>query len=90
VAATPIGVDQEVEIAGTKMAFRTAMSRNIAPASCAGLPGLVLGAGYTGHGLPVGLEFDAPAGRDRDLLALGRTLEAILPRRQPPPPRAAG
>jgi mandelamide amidase len=90
VAATPIGPDQEVEIGGRAVPFRTAMSRNIAPGSCAGLPGLVLCAGYTRDGLPVGIELDGPAGSDRDLLALGRTLEAILPQRQPPPALRAG
>ncbi|HVR70354.1 MAG TPA: amidase family protein [Vicinamibacteria bacterium] len=78
VPATPIGQDQDVEIAGQKVPFRTAMSRNIAPGSCAGLPGLVLCAGVTRDGLPVGIEFDGPAGSDRELLALGRALERVL------------
>lgn len=78
VAATPIGQDQEVEIGGRTVPFRTAMSRNIAPGSCAGLPGLVLCAGVTRQGLPVGLELDGPAGTDRALLAVGETLERIL------------
>jgi mandelamide amidase len=80
VPATPIGEDQEVVIAGQRVPFRTAMSRNIAPGSCAGLPGLVLCAGLTREGLPVGVELDGPAGSDRDLLALGQTLEGILGR----------
>jgi len=78
VPATPIGQDQEVEIDGRSVPFRTAMSRNIAPGSCAGLPGLVLCAGLTRQGLPVGLELDGPAGTDRALLAVGETLERIL------------
>jgi mandelamide amidase len=78
VAATPIGQDQEVEVGGKKVPFKLAMSRNVAPASCAGLPALVLCAGLTRQGLPVGIEFDGPAGADRDLLALGITLERIL------------
>jgi mandelamide amidase len=88
VAATPIGPDQEVDIGGRAVPFRTAMSRNVAPGSCAGLPGLVLCAGYTRDGLPVGIELDGPAGSDRDLLALGLALEAILPRSKPPAFRA--
>jgi mandelamide amidase len=90
VAATPIGQDQEVAIGGLAVPFRTAMSRNIAPGSCAGLPGLVLCAGFTREGLPVGIEIDGPAGRDREILALGRTLEAILPPRVPPPASTSG
>jgi Asp-tRNA(Asn)/Glu-tRNA(Gln) amidotransferase A subunit family amidase len=85
VPATPIGQDQEVEVGGKKMPFRTAMARNIAPASCAGLPGLVLCAGLTRDGLPVGIEFAGPAGSDRDLLALGQTLESIIGRPPAPP-----
>jgi mandelamide amidase len=42
----------------------------------------VLPAGLTRDGLPVGLELAGPAGTDRELLALGRTLEEIL---GPPP-----
>jgi mandelamide amidase len=84
VPATPIGQEVEVEIRGATVPFRTAMSRNIAPASCAGLPGLVSCAGLTKGGLPVGIELDAPAGADRALLALGLALEPILGR--PPAP----
>lgn len=83
--APSIGEELEVEIGGRRLPLRTAMARNIAPASCAGLPGLVLFAGLTRDGLPVGVEFDGPAGTDRDLLALGQTLESIIGR--PPAPR---
>ena len=78
VPAPPIGQDMEVEINGKKVPFFVAMSRNIAPASTAGIPGLVLPAGLTKEGLPVALEFDAPVGRDRELLALGLALEQAL------------
>jgi Asp-tRNA(Asn)/Glu-tRNA(Gln) amidotransferase A subunit family amidase len=78
VPPTPIGKDQEVEIGGEKVPFFVAMSRNIAPGSGAGIPGLVLPAGLTKAGLPVGVEFDGPSGSDRDLLALGVTLERAL------------
>jgi mandelamide amidase len=54
------------------------MSRNIAPGSTAGIPGLVAPAGLTRDGLPVGIELDAPQGTDRGLLALGRAVEGIL------------
>jgi indoleacetamide hydrolase len=84
VPATPIGRDQEVEIGGRKVPFRTAMSRNIAPGSCAGLPGLVLCAGRTRDGLPVGIELDGPVGSDRELLALGLALEPVILRAAPP------
>ena len=89
VPATPIGEDQEVVIGGEKVPLRTAMSRNVAPGSCAGLPCLVLCAGFTRDGLPVGVEFDGPAGTDRELLALGQTLEGILGRPATPTKRHA-
>jgi mandelamide amidase len=42
------------------------------------MAGLVLPAGMTANGLPVGLEFDAMTGSDRSLLALGLSLEKVL------------
>lgn len=75
----PIGEDAEVEIGGQKVPLVVAMGRNIAIGSCGGLPGLVLPAGMTASGLPVGIEFDGPAGSDRELLALGMAIERILP-----------
>jgi len=72
-----IGEDVEVSIGGKKVAFETAVARNIAPGSTAGLPGLVLAAGTVG-GLPIALEFDGQAGSDRSLLALGLNVERVL------------
>ncbi len=46
--------------------------------NCASLPGLVLPGGLTTDGLPVGIEFDAPIGKDRELLGLGFALEKAL------------
>jgi indoleacetamide hydrolase len=77
--------DMEVQVRGRKMPFDQAISRNIAPGSTAGLPGLVLPAGLT-SGLPIALEFDGASGSDRALLALGLALEEVLGRLPPPPP----
>ena len=79
VPATPIGADSMVPIAGRPVPFPEAMGRNIATGSTAGLPGLVIPAGLAG-GLPVGLEFDGPAGSDRAILAIGLAAEAVLGR----------
>lgn len=87
IPAAIIADDVEVTIREKKVSFETAVSRNIAPASTAGLPGLVLPAGMTRAGLPVGLEFDSPAGNDRSLLALGLSAERVLGRI--PAPRLA-
>ena len=43
--------------------------------SAAGIPSLVVPAGLTHDGLPVGLSFDGPAGSDQRLLAIGAAFE---------------
>jgi indoleacetamide hydrolase len=78
VTAPRIGEESQVLIGGRPVPFDDAVARNIAPGSTAGLPGLVLPAGIAKDGLPVSLEFDGPAGTDRELLALGLAVEALL------------
>jgi len=80
VPAPRIGEETTVEVRGRPLPFETAVARNIAPGSTAGLPGLVLPVGLTHGGLPVAMEFDAPAGADRALLALGLSAERVLGR----------
>ena len=75
-----IGEDQEVSIGGKKVSFETAVARNIAPGSTAGLPGLVLPAALTADGLPIAVELDGPAGTDRAVLALGLSVQRVLGR----------
>jgi indoleacetamide hydrolase len=82
--APRIGEDGELRIGGQVVPFAVAISRNIAPGSTVGLPGLVLPAGVAADGLPVALEFDAPPGADRSLLALGLSAEAALGPIAPP------
>jgi indoleacetamide hydrolase len=77
--------DMYVEVGGRRMLFDDAISRNIAPGSTAGLPGLILPGGLTAAGLPVALELDGPPGTDRRLLTLGLALETALGRLPPPP-----
>jgi len=89
VAAPRIGEETTLLIRGRPVPFDAAVARNIAPASTAGIPGLVLPAGLTEGGLPVALEFDAAAGTDRALLALGASLERALGPLPAPPVRAA-
>ncbi|MFL6602763.1 MAG: amidase family protein [Steroidobacteraceae bacterium] len=74
----PIGAEETVDIGARKVPFFTMAGRNIAPGSTAGLPGLVLPAGLTTEGLPVGIEFDGPAASDRALLAMGVGIERAL------------
>ena len=80
VAAPRIGEETTLDIGGHAVPFEDAVARNIAPGSTAGLPGLVLPAGLTAGGLPVALEFDAPASTDRALLSVGAPLEQALGR----------
>ena len=83
--ATVIGQDDSVDIRGVAVPFQTAISRNIAPGSSTGLPGLVLPAGLTRDTrLPVAIELDGPVGEDRELLAVGMAIEALLEPLPPP------
>lgn len=76
--APPLGDNLEIQIGGAKVPIRTVMARNTALGSCASLASLVLPAGMTSRGLPVGLEFAAPPGSDRELLSLGLAIEKAL------------
>jgi mandelamide amidase len=54
------------------------LARNTVPASGAGLPGISIPVGLTGHGLPVGIEIDGAHGQDRELLDLARRVESVF------------
>ena len=75
---------------GPRMDSATAYVKLTSPSSCAGLPGLVIPAGITADGLPVGLEIDGPVGSDDRLLGLGLSVEKLLGQLPPPtlPPTA--
>jgi len=73
-----IGEEVEADIDTRKVPLSTALVRNVALGNCAGMASLVMPAGLTSDGLPVGLEFDALPGQDRNLLALGLSLEDAL------------
>lgn len=76
--APPIGDNLEFEIRGERVSIRTVMSRNTSLGSVASLCSVVLPAGLSPDGLPVGMEFAGRSGADRELLALGLSLEGVL------------
>jgi indoleacetamide hydrolase len=78
VPSVKIGEETEVEIGGQKVPMAGAMARNCALGSCASMASLVLPAGLTSNGLPVGMEFAGLSGTDREILALGLSLEKVL------------
>jgi len=63
---------------GSKEVTDIFLSRNTHPSSSGGVPGITLPMGLNSEGLPLGLEIDAAAGRDRDLLDLTRVIERIV------------
>jgi Asp-tRNA(Asn)/Glu-tRNA(Gln) amidotransferase A subunit family amidase len=78
IPAHEIGENGSVTVRGQLVSGTTTMGRNVSPGSCASLASLVVPAGLTRAGLPVGLEFDALPGTDRRLLALGLAVERVL------------
>ena len=77
--AARIGEDDTVELEGETVPTFPTFIHNTDPGSIAGVPGISVPAGLSRAGLPVGIELDGPAGRDRHLLAVARALEADLP-----------
>jgi indoleacetamide hydrolase len=84
IPAFPQGDAQQVQIGGRVIDLFTAIGRQVGLGSCAGLACLVLPSGTTRTGLPVGVEFDGLPGTDRQLLALGLSLEQALGHIRPP------
>lgn len=76
--AAKIGEESTLAIAGKNRSINLVYGRAPTLGSAAGACSLVLPAGLTAEGLPVGLEFLAPAGGDRVLLAAGLSLEQAL------------
>ncbi len=96
--AALIGEDDTVLLEGRAVPTFATFIRNTDPGSLAALPGLSLPIGLAhdrtddrgdglGHGLPVGLALDGPAGSDKRLLAIGAAIEAVLPPMPAPPQR---
>jgi Asp-tRNA(Asn)/Glu-tRNA(Gln) amidotransferase A subunit family amidase len=65
---------------GGKEVTEIFLSRNTHASSSAGVPGITLPMGFSSEGLPLGLELDAAADRDRGLLSLARAVEQVVGR----------
>jgi indoleacetamide hydrolase len=83
-AAARIGEDETVLLNGEPVSTFMAFTRNVGPASVAGLPGISLPMGCNKAGLPQGIALDGPADSDRHLLALAVAVQALLPPMPPP------
>jgi mandelamide amidase len=90
VAGALAGADGLVALNDQPVSANYAYLRNTLPASNAGLPGLSMPAGYTAQGQAVGIEIDGLPHGDRQLLAVGLTLESILSMPAPRLSRPAG
>jgi mandelamide amidase len=87
--ASAIGEDEQVMLCGRPVSTFAAFLRNTEPATLAGLPGIVLPAGRSPDGLPVGVELDGPPGSDRRLLAIAAAIEPFLAPLPAPAPSPA-
>ncbi|KVM48465.1 hypothetical protein WJ58_26545 [Burkholderia ubonensis] len=89
VRAPRIGEETGVTIDGGRTidAF-DALGRNVGLGSCVGMASIVLPAGLADDGMPVGIEFAGLPGGDRDVLAIGLSLERLLGGVEPPAVRA--
>jgi aspartyl-tRNA(Asn)/glutamyl-tRNA(Gln) amidotransferase subunit A len=85
VAPPPIGT-QTVDLGGQSVSISEAFCRYNSPQNLTGVPALVLPAGFTKAGLPIGLQLIAGLGRDATVLALGAQYqrETDWHRRTPP------
>jgi ureidomalonase len=72
----PADVPWPAEIAGRPMDTYHRWMETVMPWSMAGVPALGMPAGFTGDGLPVGVQLVGPPGGDRRILEVGLTHEA--------------
>jgi len=85
--ACPIGDDETTMLNGKMVPTFATIGRNTGPSSNAAFPGISIPIGLSGSGLPVGLEFDAAAKQDRELLAIALSVEKLFPTLPMPSPQ---
>lgn len=67
-----------VELNGHEVPTFLTYIRNTDPSSNAGIPGISIPAGFSAQGLPIGVEIEAPTGKDHELLAIASKIETLL------------
>jgi indoleacetamide hydrolase len=80
IQAANCSLSDTIQFNGRTVSGPLTMMRNTVPTAVFGAPALSVPAGLTGHGLPVGLEFDGSPGNDNALLALAMAAEAAIGR----------
>lgn len=79
-AGIELNINGDLIVEGTEIPGGVWLNiQNTGPASLWGGPGLSIPAGLSKECLPIGIELDGPIGGDKDVLALGLSIEAAMP-----------
>ncbi|MCB2226113.1 MAG: amidase [Desulfarculaceae bacterium] len=82
--AAKIGEDVDTTLNGKKVNTFLTFIRNCDPISVAGFPAITVPAGFSGNGLPIGLQIIARPWEEMSLLSLGYGFEQAAGPRKPP------
>ncbi len=82
--AAPLIGEEKTRIRDTDHPTRAMLLRHNRPANLAGVPAISVPCGFTGGGLPVGIEFIGTANADERLLQIAAVFEAANPLAQRP------
>ena len=79
-AGIEVNIDGDLIIEGAEVPSGIWLNiQNTGPASLWGGPGLSIPAGLSAQGMPIGMELDGLIMEDRNVLALGLSIEAAMP-----------
>src|SRR5207245_3425363 len=81
----PLLNQETVRISAHDYPARAILLRHNRPANLAGVPAISVPCGFTGQGLPVGLQFMAGISSEPFLLRIARIFEQIYPQNRRPP-----
>ena len=82
--AVKIGEDIETELNGKMVNTFMTFIRNCDPVSVVGYPAISIPAGYSGEGLPIGMQIVAKPRQEMELLSLAYGFEQAARVRKPP------